>query len=125
MGDQKSFIERATEYGQAGFALDADTPVEALKVEPEELDSILIMTIKAGFSGQTFRPELLEKVKHFKTHDMVPVEVDGGVNDQTIGQAITAGAVRFVATSALFKTPTDPHTRYRELLTIATDQARS
>lgn len=102
MADQVSFVARAQELGEVGLALDADTPLEKVGVPLDDLDSILIMTVKAGFSGQTFMPECLEKVKKISTQTTLPIEIDGGVTEQTLTLAIKSGVTRAVATSYLF-----------------------
>jgi ribulose-phosphate 3-epimerase len=73
------------------------------------------MTIKAGFSGQQFNPELLEKVREIrKKYGYLPIEVDGGINAETITKAKDAGANRFISTSHLFKSENIEET-YRKL----------
>jgi ribulose-phosphate 3-epimerase len=89
---------------QIGIAVDYDTDVETVFPFLEAIDSVLIMTIKAGFSGQTLIPKLLEKVAILrKKKYYLSIEVDGGINDETAGLAIEAGAKRLVSTSYLFK----------------------
>jgi ribulose-phosphate 3-epimerase len=64
------------------------------------------MTIEAGFSGQPFLPETLDKVRTIKEMAQdLPVEVDGGIDDKTARLAIEAGANRLVSTSYLLKHP--------------------
>ncbi|MDO8599833.1 MAG: ribulose-phosphate 3-epimerase, partial [bacterium] len=107
--------------GEIMLAVDGKTPLEKLQVQNlEDLDGLLIMTINAGFSGQSFMPELLEKVKTIRSKNLFtslgeefPIEVDGGINDQTIKLAKEAGANRFVATSFIFKE--DPKKQYQLL----------
>jgi len=109
------FIAKAQEYGEVGLALDKDTPIESLTMPFDDLDCILIMTIKAGFSGQKLLPELLEKVA--KIHALAPdlaIEVDGGINESTIVEAVKKGATRFVTTSNLFSAP-DLSVQYERL----------
>jgi ribulose-phosphate 3-epimerase len=95
---------------RAGLAIDRDTPVEGyLEILPE-FDLLLIMTIKAGFGGQRFMPELLQKVRVARRHiDAghldVRLEVDGGVTENTIAAAVEAGADTFVAGTAVFGAP--------------------
>lgn len=102
MNDQASFVSRAQNLGEVGLALDAHTSSEEVKVPLEDLDSLLIMTVKAGLSGQQFMPECLEKVRYFAPTGIVPVEVDGGISLQTLPDAVKAGAKRAAVTSALF-----------------------
>jgi ribulose-phosphate 3-epimerase len=103
MSDQAAFITMAEEYGYAGLAVDGKTSLDKLTVSHLDIDIVLIMTIDAGFSGQEFQKEQLEKVKKLtKDTEMFPVEVDGGVNEEKLVEAWKAGARRFVTTSTLF-----------------------
>ena len=73
----------------------------------ERRDGVLIMTIKAGFGGQRFMPELLEKVRRARRyaesgHLQLCVEVDGGIDEVSIEQAAQAGADAFVAGTAVY-----------------------
>ena len=89
---------------QIGLAIDKETPVESVFPFLEAIDTILVMTIKAGHSGQKFIPEMLEKVKVLRAKKYyLPITVDGGINDETSMQTIEAGASRLVSTSYIFK----------------------
>lgn len=91
----------------AGLAIDRDTPLDGyLEILPE-FDILLIMTIKAGFGGQKFVPELLEKVRRARRevaggHLQLRIEVDGGISADTIARAAEAGADAFVAGTAVY-----------------------
>jgi ribulose-phosphate 3-epimerase len=91
----------------AGLALKPGTPLEAhLDVLPE-FDTLLVMTVEPGFGGQPFMPEVLPKVREARRlvesgHQRLFLEVDGGINVDTIAQAAEAGADVFVAGSAVF-----------------------
>lgn len=115
MASQEEFVAEAQLYGEAGLAIDKQTPVDAITVPFADLDAFLVMTIQAGFSGQIFEEALLEKVKkvHSDNPDL-PIEVDGGINDETIAPAAASGANRFVATSFLFNMET-PEKQYQLL----------
>lgn len=102
MSDQDEFIRKGKTLGEVGLAIDKDTSINAITMPFENLDTLLVMTIQAGFSGQVFLPELLEKVKALREKCNLPIEVDGGINDLTILKAKEAGANRFVTTSHLF-----------------------
>ena len=103
MPDQEAFVAQAQMFGEVGLSVDKNTPLEAVKVPFDDLDVLLIMTIQAGISGQKFEESLLEKVKTARAKmEYMPIEVDGGINDETIAIAAEAGANRFVATSYLF-----------------------
>lgn len=91
----------------AGLAVDRDTPVDPYLPLLPHFDTLLIMTIKAGFGGQAFMPELLEKVRIARRHVAaghldIRIEVDGGVDADTIEQAAVAGADAFVAGTAVY-----------------------
>ncbi|HWG99407.1 MAG TPA: ribulose-phosphate 3-epimerase [Pilimelia sp.] len=92
---------------RAGLAIDRDTPVEPYLELLPHFDTLLIMTIKAGFGGQAFLPELLAKVRTARRHvDTgrldIRIEVDGGIAEDTIAQAAEAGADAFVAGTAVY-----------------------
>jgi len=104
---------------RAGLAIDRDTPVEPyLEILPH-FDTLLIMTIKAGFGGQQFMPELLDKVRAARRHVNaghldLRLEVDGGIDERTIVQASEAGADTFVAGTAVYGAA-DPGAAIRSL----------
>ena len=69
---------------------------------------VLIMTVEPGFGGQSFMPDMLEKVKALRAEIErrglnVDIQVDGGINSETAKLARAAGANVFVAGSAVFK----------------------
>ena len=102
MSDQVEFVAQAQLLGEVGLALDKQTGVDALKVPLEDLDSLVVMTVQTGFSGQSFQEECLQKVKELNAKTSIPIEVDGGTNDETILISASSGATRFVATSFLY-----------------------
>ncbi|MGX7674734.1 ribulose-phosphate 3-epimerase [Plantactinospora sp. DSM 117369] len=92
---------------KAGLAIDRDTPIEPYLDLLPSFDTLLIMTIKAGFGGQRFIPELLDKVRTARRHAdaghlELRIEVDGGIAADTIEQAAAAGADAFVAGTAVY-----------------------
>lgn len=115
MSDQTEFVAQGQLLGEVGLALDGPSSVEGIEVPLNNLDCLLIMIITAGFSGQKFNPLHLEKVKHFRSQTSIPIEVDGGVNNQTIVLAKQCGATRFISTSFLFKNE-NPNIPYNQLL---------
>lgn len=115
MPDQAEFVAQGQLLGEVGLAIDGPTDLSAVKVPYADLDCVLIMTIKAGQSGQELVPEYLKKVEMLKrakypegiqhdpsTSSGLAIEIDGGINDQTILLAKNAGANRFVTTSFVF-----------------------
>ena len=111
MPDQVAFVAKAQSFGEVGLAVDAQTPVDKINVSFADLDCLLAMTVQAGFSGQKFLPDKLEKVKALRSKITIPIEVDGGINEQTVTSAKEAGATWFIATSFLFKRE-DPKTQF-------------
>ncbi|MCU1617641.1 MAG: rpe [Frankiales bacterium] len=91
----------------AGLAVKPGTPLEAYLDVLPEFDTLLVMTVEPGFGGQAFIPEVLPKVRQARrlvaSGDLTLfVEVDGGINADTIEQAAEAGADVFVAGSAVY-----------------------
>lgn len=120
MSNPEEFVAQGQLLGEVGLVLDGPTPLEALTVPLDDLDAMLLMTIKAGFSGQKFIPEHLGKVREIRKRSAtVPIEVDGGTNDQTIKLACEAGATRFIATSFIFGSQ-DPYEQYKILQSCIT-----
>ena len=120
MSDQVDFVAQAQLLGEVGLAIDGGTSLSEIKVPYDDLDCILIMTIKAGFSGQKFEPKHLEKVRDLREKTDIPISVDGGINEKTIIMAKDAGASRFVTTSCLFGNK-DIKKQYEKLLHLASD----
>ncbi|MBI4096775.1 MAG: hypothetical protein HY425_03615 [Candidatus Levybacteria bacterium] len=119
MPDQAEFVAQGQLLGEVGLAIDGPTDLSAMKVSYQDLDCLLVMTIKAGASGQKFNPEYLKKVEMLRPFDsaqgrFLPIEIDGGINDQTIIQAKNAGANRFVSASFIFNAQ-NPQEQYNLL----------
>jgi len=92
---------------KAGVALNPATPLSAIESILEDVDLILIMSVNPGFGGQKFIPQALQKVRDLKPmirakNPNVVIEVDGGINQETIRPVAEAGADVFVAGSAIF-----------------------
>lgn len=90
-----------------GLSIKPKTHIRSLMPYLNEVDLILIMTVEPGFGGQSFMPEMMDKVKELiklrKEHRLnFLIEVDGGVNDETIGMCRDAGVDIVVAGSYLF-----------------------
>ena len=96
-------------------SLNPATPLDILEYILEDLDMVLLMTVNPGFENQEFIPEVIPKVKQLremvkKTGLDIDIEVDGGINSETIGHVSSAGANVFVAGSAIFYTKDYPQT---------------
>ena len=91
----------------AGLAVKPGTPLEPYLELLREYDTLLVMTVEPGFGGQRFIAEVLPKVREARRrvasgHLRLFVEVDGGVNEETIVAAAEAGADVFVSGSAVY-----------------------
>lgn len=104
MPDIPEFVAQGQLLGEVGLAIDGPTSLDAIVMPLDDLDVVLIYTGEsAGFSGATLLPERLEKVQELRSKDpLVPIEVDGGINDQTIVLAKQAGVTRFVTTGFIY-----------------------
>ncbi len=90
---------------KTSLAINPDTPSDVVSKFASKLDQVLVMTVHPGFGGQKFITDSAEKIKQVREivgPDTV-IEVDGGVNDQTIKIAKDAGADIFVVGSYLYK----------------------
>jgi len=87
-----------------GFVINPETPVTSLFPYLRDLDQILIMTVKPGFYGSPFLPEMLSKITLLHTKEpTLNIEVDGGITDKTISLVNSAGANMFVSGSYIVK----------------------
>jgi ribulose-phosphate 3-epimerase len=89
----------------AGITLNPGTPVKDIEGCLDACDLVLVMSVQPGFGGQSFRDVALDKLRRLKelVGDDVLLEVDGGVNGETIRDCRAAGAQLFVVGSALFQ----------------------
>lgn len=93
---------------KASVVINPGTPVEVVKNVLNLVDQVLVMTVNPGFGGQAFLPETMDKVRELVVLREVnqldfDIEVDGGIDDETIRVAKEAGANVFVAGSYVFK----------------------
>ena len=91
----------------AGVALNPATPLWTLDEILPDLDEVLVMSVNPGFSGQTFIPRSLEKIRDVRAlldreRNSAPIEVDGGVDLTTVQEVVLAGAEMLVAGHAVF-----------------------
>lgn len=101
-------IQGIKELGvKAAVALNPSTPISVLEHVIEELDMVLIMTVNPGFGGQKFITGMVDKIKALDAMIkekglQVDIQVDGGINRETIQTVVDAGANVIVAGSAIF-----------------------
>jgi ribulose-phosphate 3-epimerase len=104
----------------AGVALTPSTAVEALSEVRGDLWLALCMSVNPGWGGQAFIPASLDKIARMRelVGPDVELEVDGGVDRQTAGACVEAGATLLVAGTAVFGAP-DPGAAFREVAAAA------
>jgi ribulose-phosphate 3-epimerase len=106
-------LSRIRELGAlAGVALNPSTPLAMVEEVLPELDLLLVMSVNPGYGGQRFIPGAVDKVARARrmldaARSGAVLEVDGGINRETIVQCWRAGADAFVAGNAVFST-SDP-----------------
>ncbi|KGB51192.1 ribulose-phosphate 3-epimerase [Leuconostoc mesenteroides P45] len=92
---------------KAEVVINPGTPVSAIEAVLDMVDQVLVMTVNPGFGGQKFLPSTLQKIKQLQTFREergfdFDIEIDGGVNNETIKSAYDAGANVFVAGSYVY-----------------------
>ncbi|MBV9847441.1 MAG: ribulose-phosphate 3-epimerase [Kutzneria sp.] len=107
---------------KAGLSIKPATPLAPYVEALRHFDTLLVMSVEPGFGGQSFIPEVLDKVRAARRlvdtgHLTLLIEIDGGINDDTIEQAAEAGVDCFVAGSAVYQAadPAEAITRLRAL----------
>jgi ribulose-phosphate 3-epimerase len=108
---------------QAGVVLNPSTPVVALEEIAGDVDYVLVMSVNPGFGGQTFIPRSESKVREVRAlldraGSRAAIEIDGGIDPETIGRVVAAGARIIVAGSAIFHGG-DPEGATRDLKAAA------
>jgi len=93
-----------------GITLNPGTPASLIEPVLPLVDLVLVMTVNPGYAGQSFIPQVLPKISRLRSalDDINPdarIEVDGGINPETIPAAVEAGADVLVAASAVFGHP--------------------
>ncbi|MGD7048250.1 ribulose-phosphate 3-epimerase [Rossellomorea marisflavi] len=92
---------------KAGVVLNPGTASELIKPLIADIDMVLLMTVNPGFGGQAFIPSVVTKIKEIRKwadefNPALEIEVDGGINPETIAVCAEAGADVFVAGSAIY-----------------------
>jgi ribulose-phosphate 3-epimerase len=107
--DLPQIIKKIRSLGcNAGVTLNPATPASALDAALPLVDLVLVMSVKPGFSGQSFMPEMIAKVEEIRNklnalRSNARLEVDGGITVETLPRMYQAGADVFVAGNAIFK----------------------
>lgn len=104
--DVRTTLKRIKDAGRTvGLCINPETRAEAIAPHFDLIDLALVMSVKPGFGGQKFMPDVLDKVRWLRQHgpSELVVEIDGGINPHTASEAVAAGAQWLVVGSALFK----------------------
>jgi ribulose-phosphate 3-epimerase len=100
-------LQRIRELGRrAGVAINPATPVLALTEILPYIEEVNVMTVEPGFGGQSFIPSSPDKIR--RVRELAPaidIEVDGGIDTETAGRAVAAGANVLVAGSSVYGHP--------------------
>jgi ribulose-phosphate 3-epimerase len=121
-------LARIRELGaRAGVALNPGTPLNTISEVTDDLDLLLIMTVNPGFGGQKFIPATYDKITRARqllrdAGSAAALEVDGGINRETIQKVWRAGADTFVAGNAVFAAK-DPSAEIKALRAQCTERA--
>ncbi|MFA6804732.1 MAG: ribulose-phosphate 3-epimerase [Candidatus Methanomethylophilaceae archaeon] len=108
-GDIMAAVDKIGDLGcKAGITLNPPTPVTDFDKYLDKVDLVLIMTVQAGFGGQSFREECIEKIKYVRKwadehNPKLEISVDGGINRETGKRCVDAGATVLAAGSSLFR----------------------
>ncbi len=92
---------------KAGLSVKPKTPIETVYPYLDKLSMVLVMTVEPGFGGQSFMEDMMPKVSAVKAEIErkgldIDIQVDGGINKDTISVAAKAGANVFVSGNAIF-----------------------
>ncbi len=114
----------------AGVALNPHTPVCMIEHVLTDIDSLLVMTVNPGFGGQEFIPAVLPKIAQARRMADeagldLDIEVDGGINPETCGRVISAGANVLVAGSFVFESPEGVEAMISALRSASAERAAS
>jgi len=117
----------SSEGAKAGVVINPATPVSTLDEVLDVADYVLVMSVNPGFGGQEFIPNSLHKVRELTRRKkerglQFPIEIDGGITNENVGDAIRAGVEWVVAGSSIFHTvnPPDAFQQLRETAREAT-----
>jgi ribulose-phosphate 3-epimerase len=124
VGDPEPAVAKARAAGmRTGITLNLETPVEAVFPSLEQLDDVMLMSIRPGWSGQELNPEVYPRIEAVRREAdrrglELDVEIDGGVKIDNAQRAVDAGATVLVAASGIYRT-NDPAAAARTLAGIA------
>lgn len=112
----------------AGIALAPETSQEAVYplLDANAIDTVLLLSVRPGFGGQKFMPEVLPKVQALRArYPKINIEVDGGINLENAQSVAVAGANALVAGTTVFAGPKPPEIIIPELVNLIADGLKS
>jgi ribulose-phosphate 3-epimerase len=124
LGDPRPLFDEIRTLGmQVGLAFEPATPYETVQPYLGDIDLLLVMSVKTGFGGQAFIPEVLDKARAARAEIdernlPVEIEIDGGIKIDTAPLAVAAGVDILVSGTGIFGGP-DPAAAARELRAAA------
>lgn len=101
----KKCIEKIKNQGKkVGIAINPNTPIDSVIPYLDEIDMVLCMTVYPGYGGQSYITDVNQKVAKLRkiVGEGFNIQVDGGINDETVDMAIEAGANVIVAGTSVF-----------------------
>jgi len=112
---------------KAGVAINPATSLTAIEEVAADVDYVLVMSVNPGFGGQAFLPRSASKIRNLRAMldragNAAPIAVDGGIDLETVGRVVEAGAEILVAGSSIFHAP-DPAAAARALRAAAVEAA--
>lgn len=102
--DVNETIDKIIECGcKPALSVKPNTPIDAVYPYVDKLAMVLVMTVEPGFGGQSFMADMMPKIEKLRAdYPNLDIQVDGGVNTETVKTCAKAGANIFVAGSAVF-----------------------
>jgi ribulose-phosphate 3-epimerase len=126
LGDPRPLLDRIRDLGmQAGLTLEPETPFAAVEPFLGDIDVLLVMSVRTGWGGQAFIPEVLDKVRAARgiiddRNLAVEIEIDGGIKIDNARLAAHAGVDILVSGTGIFGQP-DPGAAARAIRNAAWD----
>lgn len=114
------FIMMTKKVGyKIGLSIEYKTPTEILDQYVSKIDYVQFMTITPGGSGRPFNEETLKKISDFRAqYKQIPIQVDGGINEETLLKVLKAGANDAVMTSEIFwaQNPKEAFNKFKKIM---------
>jgi len=120
-GLEDELINKIQKAGiEVGVSLVPDTPLDNVLPYLTRVDAVLLLGVSPGFQGQMLQESVIDNVRAIRAQDSgIAIEVDGGVNAETIGRLVEAGVSRVAVGSYIFKHPDGPAVAIAKLKELA------